>query len=153
MRARALRTGNVRGQAERLAVNDHFFFFLFTMADGSAGPNGMSPSPSTTDLMGLIKDSLRELLQDEPALFSQSSRGVTDGVDGESHGGEFCRICHSNGVLSVRRGSWPASRSTLAPVDGHVAGVDGGPSSLAPVEGHAAGADGRLGVLGVWWPR
>ena len=130
MRARALTTSNVRGQAERLAVIDRFFFLLFvlsTMADGSAGPDGMSPSPSATDLKGLIKDSLCELLQDEPALFSQSSRGVTGGVDGKSHGGEFCRICHSNSVISVRRGSWPASCSTLVPVDGHVAGVDGRP--------------------------
>ena len=71
------RTSNVRGQAERLAVIDRFSlcFFLSTMADGSAGPDGMSSSPSVTDLKDLIKDSLRELLQDEPALFSQASRG------------------------------------------------------------------------------
>ena len=141
------RTSNVRGQAERLAVIDRFSlcFFLSTMADGSAGPDGMSSSPSVTDLKDLIKDSLRELLQDEPALFSQASRGVTGGVDGESHGGEFCRICHWNCVLFVRRGR-------RAPIGGAGCGIRP-PPPWRPWKATRRGWTAGWACWAYWWPR
>ena len=52
-------------------------------SEGSSASTSGSSSPSTTDLKGLIKDSLSELLHDEPALL----RGAMGSVKGESHGG------------------------------------------------------------------
>jgi hypothetical protein len=95
------------------------------MADGSAGPDGMSSSPSTTDLKGLIKDSLRGLLQDEPALLS---RGVTGGVDGESHGGEFAVFATGTvfflSVMDVGQRAVPPWRPWTAMWRGWTAGPD-----------------------------
>ena len=101
------------------------FYLLFAMtSEGSSASASGSSSPSTTDLKGLIKDSLRELLHDEPALL----RGAVGSVKGESHGGKFAVRFHAG--FYCRR-----TFSPLAPVVGHVAGA----------------ASGCLLWIYVWW--
>ena len=48
--------------------------------------SGASSSSSTTELKGLIKDSLRELLQEEPTLFSQGPRVAGNGEEEPQEG-------------------------------------------------------------------
>ena len=87
--ARASRIDNVLLRlGRRVTTGDQavFFLSLFAMtSEGSSASASGSSLPSTTDLKGLIKDSLRELLHDEPALL----RGAVGSAEGESHGGKF----------------------------------------------------------------
>ena len=56
------------------------FSFLLMKSDGStAGPIDSSAFPSSMDLKGLMKDTLRKLLQNEPSLFSQGLRTSLSG--------------------------------------------------------------------------
>ena len=54
------------------------------------GPSNGGTSPSPTDLKAIVKNSLRELLRDEPALFARKSeRGPTGTAGGDAPGGEY----------------------------------------------------------------
>ena len=59
-------------------------------SDGSpAGPSTSGTSPSLTDLKGIVKDSLRELLRDEPALFARKTgHGPPGSSGGDAPGGK-----------------------------------------------------------------
>ena len=81
--ARASRIDNVLLRlGRRVTTGDQavFFLSLFAMtSEGSSASASGSSLPSTTDLKGLIKDSLRELLHDEPALL-RGAVGRAEGV-------------------------------------------------------------------------
>ena len=79
-------------------------------SDGTpAVPSTSGTSPSLTDLKGIVKDSLRELLRDEPSLFARKTgRGSPGSSGGDAPGGKY----HNRSLGDV-----------LVPVDGHVAGV------------------------------
>ena len=72
-----------------------FLFVCCVMAsDGSsAGASTSGTSPSLTDLKGIVKESLRELLHDEPVLFSRRTERRPPGSSGEdAPGGKYrCR--------------------------------------------------------------
>ena len=73
-------------------------------------PSKGGTSPSPTDLKAIVKDSLRELLRDEPALFARKSeRGPTGTSGGDAPGGT-CKYHDCSQERSVSQ-SRPPRRS------------------------------------------
>ena len=121
------------------------------------GPSKGGTSPSPTDLKAIVKDSLRELLRDEPALFARrSERGPTGTSGGDAPGGKYHDCSQERSVSQSRppRRPWTATWRGCAveaqrrglsargrPRGGDVVagGLDGEPSTLAPADGRAAG--------------
>lgn len=94
--------------------------------DGSAV--GTSTS-SMSDLKGLIKESLHELLQDEPTLFSRASAKAPGNTERGAHGGKFSY--YSGTYVPFCSVLLLVVPYTSAPVGGHVAAVDGTVGELA----------------------
>ena len=76
------------------------------------GPSKGGTSPSPTDLKAIVKDSLRELLRDEPALFARKSeRGPTGTSGGDAPGGKYHDCSQERSVSQSRppRRPWTAT--------------------------------------------
>ena len=105
-------------------------------SDGSsAGPSASGESPrSLTDLKGIVKESLRELLHEEPALFASRTDHRPPGSSGEdAPGGEG---------LGAMPDAGSVDRLGLGMTGG--GGVEDGGEGVAAIAGGGGGSDGAV---------
>ena len=98
---------------QRLRIVDFLLGYRVMASEGSLeGPSKGGTSPSPTDLKAIVKDSLRELLRDEPALFARrSERGPTGTSGGDAPGGKYHDCSQERSVSQSRppRRPWTAT--------------------------------------------